>query len=119
MSLTRNLERNKVKKDWKKNNKKIKDKKISFTEYWRKFQNAKGITLVALVITIITLLILAGTTIAIIMPEITNENANVNTESTVKQEHCQHEYVITSKWDFFRESYKTISKCSKCGKEVE
>ena len=117
MSLTRNLERNKIKKDWKKNNKKIKDKKISFTEYWRKFQNTKGITLVALVVIIIILLILAGVTLEIIMPKITNENAN--TEPTVKQEHCQHEYVITSKWDFFRESYKTISKCSKCGKEVE
>ena len=27
--------------------------------------------------------------------------------------------VITSKYDFWRSSYKTISKCAKCGKIVE
>ena len=35
-----------------------------------------------------------------------------------QQENCEHEWVITSKYDFMRESYKTISKCSKCGKEI-
>ena len=30
----------------------------------------------------------------------------------------QHEYVITSKYNWFLDKYKTISKCTKCGKEV-
>lgn len=76
----------------------------------------KGITLVALIVTIIVLLILAGISIEMIM----NTNINEYSNSIIQQEeNCQHEYVITSKWDYFKDCYKTISKCSKCGKEVE
>lgn len=76
----------------------------------------KGITLVALIVTIIVLLILAGISIEMIM----NTNINEYSNSIIQQEeNCQHEWVITSKYDYFRECYKTISKCSKCGKEVE
>ena len=76
----------------------------------------KGITLVALIVTIIVLLILAGISIEMIM----NTNLNEYSNSIIQQEeNCQHEYVITSKWDYFKDCYKTISKCSKCGKEVE
>ena len=32
---------------------------------------------------------------------------------------CEHDWVVTSKYSFWTESYKTISKCSKCGKVVE
>lgn len=36
----------------------------------------------------------------------------------VGNENCQHEYVISSKYDCLLEQYKTISKCTKCGKEI-
>lgn len=45
----------------------------------------------------------------------TNKAETVNTEI----ENCEHDFVITSKYDFRRSSYKTISKCTKCGKVVE
>lgn len=32
---------------------------------------------------------------------------------------CEHNWVVTSKYNFFLSSYKTISKCSKCGKEID
>lgn len=31
---------------------------------------------------------------------------------------CEHEWVVSSKYDLLFKSYKTISKCAKCGKEV-
>ena len=31
---------------------------------------------------------------------------------------CEHEYVITSEYDWFHESYRTVSKCAKCGHVV-
>ena len=31
---------------------------------------------------------------------------------------CEHEYVISSKYDWWFEQYKTISRCTKCGKEI-
>lgn len=31
---------------------------------------------------------------------------------------CEHEYAITSRYNLLVGSYKTISKCVKCGKEV-
>lgn len=77
----------------------------------------KATTLVSLVITIIVLVIITGVGIAIIVCQKPNENIDGNVIEN--QKHCQHEYVITSKWDWLRDSYKTISKCSKCGKEVD
>ena len=76
----------------------------------------RGITLVALVVTIIVMLIITGITLSIT----TNENTKgvkEMTETSV-QENCNHEWVITSKYDWFYKSYKTISKCSKCEKEI-
>ena len=80
--------------------------------------NCKGITLVSLVITIIVLLILAGTSIAIVFGESGMLNETKREEIMKTQENCKHEWVTTSTYDYFRESYKTISKCSVCGKEV-
>lgn len=37
---------------------------------------------------------------------------------TVEQTPCEHNYVTTSKYMWLRQSYKTISKCTKCGKEI-
>ena len=39
-------------------------------------------------------------------------------EPMIGIESCEHDWVITSKYDFWRQSYKTISKCSKCGEEI-
>lgn len=77
----------------------------------------KGITLTSIVITITILLIIAGVVISLVM-----YNKEINQqENTISkaQEECEHDWVITSKYDYFRKSYKTISKCSKCGKEIE
>ena len=37
---------------------------------------------------------------------------------TVEQTPCEHNYVTTSKYMWLRQSYRTISKCTKCGKEI-
>lgn len=53
--------------------------------------------------------------VSIVIAINTNKTETVNTEI----ENCEHDFVITSKYDFWRNSYKTISKCAKCGKIVE
>lgn len=76
----------------------------------------KGMSLVALIITIVVMLILAGITMIITMGAMEEyKTNNINHEES----NCKHDWVITSKYDWIRESYKTISKCSICGKEVE
>ena len=45
-----------------------------------------------------------------------NENRTINNTT---EEECEHDWVITSKYSFWADAYKTISKCSKCGKTVE
>ena len=76
----------------------------------------KGMSLTALIITIVVMLILTGMAIRIIMGA--KEEYKTN---NMKQEesNCEHDWAITSKYDWIRKSYKTISKCSICGKEVE
>lgn len=81
-------------------------------------KRSRGITLVSLVTTIIVLLILAGISIVFITDNFEKGQKEDNSKSNY-QEACQHEWVVTSKYDFILQSYKTISKCSKCGKEVE
>lgn len=46
-------------------------------------------------------------------------NTNKTETASTKIENCEHDFVITSKYDFLRSSYKTVSKCTKCGKIVE
>lgn len=46
-------------------------------------------------------------------------NTNKTETASTKIENCEHDFAITSKYDFWRSSYKTISKCTKCGKIVE
>lgn len=77
----------------------------------------RGMSLVTLIITIFVLIVLG-----IITAGFVKSSSNMNLENqqvtNSKQENCNHEWVMTSKYDFLRECYKTISKCSKCGKEV-
>lgn len=64
-----------------------------------------------IIIAIVILLTIFGIVVSYLNSE---EHQNIlNT-----MQNCEHDWVITSKYDFFRESYKTITKCSKCGKEV-
>lgn len=71
----------------------------------------KDLTTYAITTIICLTIVLASIVIAIN----TNKTETVNTEI----ENCEHDFVITSKYDFWRSSYKTISKCTKCGKVVE
>lgn len=76
----------------------------------------KGTSLVSLIITIIIMLIIMSIMIVILVKEKNEYNTN---NLKAEQINCEHDWVTTSKYDWLRESYKTISKCSKCGKEVE
>lgn len=31
---------------------------------------------------------------------------------------CEHEFTTTSRYNFFTNKYKVVSKCIKCGKEI-
>lgn len=71
----------------------------------------KDLTTYAITTMICFTIVLASIVIAVN----TNKTETINTEI----ENCEHDFVITSKYDFWRNSYKTISKCTKCGKIVE
>lgn len=68
-----------------------------------------------IVITIVIFLTIAGVSICLAM----YSDEIKNNESKVLQEECKHDWVVTSKYVLLRDSYKTISKCSKCGKEID
>lgn len=56
-----------------------------------------------------------------IIGSVTIENANTQDNVDIykaQPKQCEHEWVISSKYDFIFSQYKTISKCSKCGKEI-
>ena len=38
--------------------------------------------------------------------------------TNVEDINCEHEYVVSSRYDWLFEQYKTISKCTKCGYEI-
>ena len=80
----------------------------------------KGISIVSLVIMIIVLLMTTGAGISLVMYSKDLKRENNENKTTQKiHENCKHDWVVTSKYDFLTSSYKTISKCSKCGKEVD
>ena len=41
-----------------------------------------------------------------------NQNTNIEPE-------CEHDWAISSKYSWLTSSYRTVSKCSKCGKVVK
>lgn len=69
-----------------------------------------------LIIGIIVLLALAGTVLCLGI--YSGEIEQQTTQNNIQDE-CVHDWVVTSKYNILTNSYKTISKCSKCGKEVE
>lgn len=69
-----------------------------------------------LIITIIVLLALAG---AVLCLGVYSGEVEQQTTQNNIQDECVHDWVVTSRYDILTNSYKTISKCSKCGKEVK
>ena len=69
-----------------------------------------------LIITIISLLLFAG---AVICLGIYSKETEQKTITNKTQEECVHDWVVTSRHNILTKSYKMISKCSKCGKEVK
>ena len=83
----------------------------------KKIKNKNGISLTCLVITIIVLLIIASISVLLLNGafkafEIEKNNLDI-------QQSCEHEWVITSEYSFLFNSYRTVSKCSKCGKVIK
>lgn len=74
----------------------------------------RKVSISSIVITIMTTIIL----LTIFGTMIYYQNSEKHKNIVSNMENCEHDWVVTSKYDFFRESYKTITKCSKCGKEV-
>lgn len=72
------------------------------------------VSISAMAITVVTIIIL----LTIFGTMICYQNSEKHENIINNMENCEHDWVVTSKYDFFRESYKTITKCSKCGKEV-
>lgn len=40
-------------------------------------------------------------------------------ENSVEKVECEHDWVLTSEYDWFRASFRNVSKCSRCGKVVK
>lgn len=81
--------------------------------------NNKGITLVALILIIGLLIILTATIIRHIVLSIDWKEINtIESQNIQVEKECNHDWVTTSKYDFIYGCFKTISKCSKCGKEI-
>ena len=43
---------------------------------------------------------------------------NNTTYAPINYAQCEHDFVVSSKYDMWRSGYKTISKCYKCGLEI-
>ena len=85
-----------------------------------RLKNKKGISLTGLIITIIVLMIIALVSVLLLMGSIKAfEIDKDNKQGSEIQESCEHEWVITSEYSFWFNSYRTVSKCSKCGKVVK
>ena len=75
------------------------------------------ITIMDIVFYIIVVVIVALVTCGLATLE--KEQSLENEKWLQVVEECQHDYAITSKYNFLVGRYKTISKCTKCGYEVE
>lgn len=66
------------------------------------------------IVSLVIILIL----VLIVLCGCTEVNENTTEERKIEVVECEHDWVITSKYDWFFSQYKTISKCSKCGTEI-
>lgn len=73
--------------------------------------------LVIITTTLVTLIMMATFIVTIL--SVDNQNSQTQQVMTEQHKKCDHEFVMTSKWDSFHQQYKTISKCIKCGLEIE
>ena len=53
--------------------------------------------------------------VVLIMAIVVSEEEQAKEEGNTQ---CEHEFAITSEYNWFFKSYKTYSKCIKCGKEI-
>lgn len=63
-------------------------------------------------------IMILGTVLLTGCVEITQNQTATNQEATTIQE-CQHDWIISSEYSWLTSSYRTVSKCSKCGKVVK
>ena len=68
---------------------------------------------------IITTILLVITTEIILLTNIEGRREATKQKETVTENICEHDWVITSEYSWFRNQYRTISKCSKCGETVK
>mgnify|MGYP006334198495 CR=1 FL=1 len=73
-----------------------------------------------LLVTITVILVLLATSIIFISMTIDAYN-KLDTVETVDNsvENCEHDWVVSSEYSWYRNAYRIISKCSKCGKVVK
>lgn len=55
---------------------------------------------------------------AILLTGCTEVDPNQIAEQERIEEECEHDWVVTSEYSWIFESYRTVTKCSKCGKVV-
>ena len=63
-------------------------------------------------------MILLGAVLLTGCAEVSQNQTASNQEATTIQE-CQHNWTISSEYSWLTNSYRTVSKCSKCGKVVK
>lgn len=80
--------------------------------------NSFEISKVIILITTIIMIVTIGVIVANFLPT-TNQGSQTQQIITQQYKKCDHEFVMTSKWDSYHQQYKTISKCIKCGLEIE
>lgn len=76
-----------------------------------------GLLGMCVIITTILICLTAGTDIDVDAVQSQQLEEQHRIESL--QAECEHDWVVTSKYDFIWRQFRTISKCSKCGKEIE
>ena len=75
----------------------------------------KVIIFIISIATIVGAIYLITTTFELVKKEI-----DVITGKQIQIEsNCEHEYVITSEFSWLSDSYRTISKCTKCGIKIK
>lgn len=70
---------------------------------------------ITFVVLCLILIVFALFFVGVLTDNTTTQNTTI--QNTVDKE-CQHDWVTSSKYMLFTHSYKVVSVCSKCGKEM-
>lgn len=72
-------------------------------------------------ICICVMLCVLGVGFMLFVLELDKMTVNKVTVETVDNsvENCEHDWVVASEYSWYRNAYRVISKCSKCGKVVK